>query len=126
MMFLADTNLYLEILLGQEKKETCKKFLYDNAKALHISDFSLHSIGVILFKFHKEEVFQNFVLDIMQVVTLLNLPTYAYKEVVRVKLEHGLDFDDAYQYAIAKHFGLRIVTMDRDFERTSDDSVLYL
>jgi len=49
-MFLIDTNIFLEILLEQEKKEDCKKFLNDHIGNLHITDFSLHSIGVILFK----------------------------------------------------------------------------
>ena len=48
-MYLIDTNIFLEVLLTQEKKETCKKFLDENIKNLYISDFSLHSIGVILF-----------------------------------------------------------------------------
>lgn len=47
-MFLVDTNIFLEILPGQEKKTICKEFLDDNAGNLNISDFSLHSLGVIL------------------------------------------------------------------------------
>ena len=27
MMFLVDTNIFLEVLLSQEKKEICKSFL---------------------------------------------------------------------------------------------------
>lgn len=45
-MFLVDTNIFLEILLGQDKKEDCKKFLNNNIENLNITDFSLHSIGV--------------------------------------------------------------------------------
>jgi predicted nucleic acid-binding protein len=33
-MFLVDTNIFLEILLGQDKKEVCKRFL---ARILGIS-----------------------------------------------------------------------------------------
>ena len=29
-MFLVDTNIFLEILLEQDKKESCKKFLINN------------------------------------------------------------------------------------------------
>ncbi len=49
-MYLLDTNIFLEILLGQEKKDECKKFLIANEDNIFISDFSLHSIGVILFR----------------------------------------------------------------------------
>lgn len=47
-MYLIDTNIFLEILLNQDKKEICKNFLSENFNLLHISDFSIHSIGVIL------------------------------------------------------------------------------
>ena len=48
-MYLIDTNVFLEVLLAQEKKQICKDFLKVNIEKLNISDFSLHSIGVILF-----------------------------------------------------------------------------
>ena len=50
MAFLFDTNVFLEILLDQEKKEVCKKLLNDNIGSIYLSDFSLHSIGAILLK----------------------------------------------------------------------------
>lgn len=56
-MFLIDTNIFLEILLKQDKKEKCKKLLYENIGNLHITDFSLHSIGVILFRYERENIF---------------------------------------------------------------------
>jgi len=49
-MNLVDTNIFLEILLKQEKSEACKSFLSKNKGAINISDFTLHSIGVILFR----------------------------------------------------------------------------
>lgn len=39
-MFLVDTNIFLEILLKQEKKEVCKKFLNSNITHLHITENS--------------------------------------------------------------------------------------
>jgi len=67
-MFLIDTNIFLEILLEQEKKEDCKKFLNDHIGNLHITDFSLHSIGVILFKYKKKNVYRKFINDILPVI----------------------------------------------------------
>jgi predicted nucleic acid-binding protein len=49
-MYFIDTNVFLEILLAQDKKDICKDFLNSNVENLSISDFSLHSIGVILSK----------------------------------------------------------------------------
>jgi hypothetical protein len=45
-MFLADTNIFLEILLARDKAETCKDFLAQNPGKIHISDFSLHSVPI--------------------------------------------------------------------------------
>jgi predicted nucleic acid-binding protein len=47
-MYLLDTNILLEILLQQEKSSECEHFMNNNLGAIAISDFTLHSIGVIL------------------------------------------------------------------------------
>ena len=47
-----------------------------------------------------------------------------YREVVNVRKGMNLDFDDAYQYSVAKYYGLKVVTMDRDFERINDLDIL--
>ncbi len=93
---------------------------------LNITDFSLHSIGVILFKYGKEEIFRKFVEDIMSNIKLLSLPLELYEEVVNIGKSLNLDFDDAYQYSVAKHYGLTVITMDRDFEKIKDVEVLFL
>ncbi|RCV65903.1 putative nucleic acid-binding protein, contains PIN domain [Methanophagales archaeon] len=125
-MFLEDTNVFLEILLGQAKKESCKKFLDDNIGNLNITDFSLHSIGIILFRYDKESIFQNFVEDVIPNVSLLSLPITLYGGVINASRSRDLDFDDAYQYSIAKYHGLKVVTMDKDFEEIVDVEILFL
>lgn len=125
-MYLIDTNIFLEILLKQKRKEKCKKFLNANLGQLHISDFSLHSIGVILFRKRKVTVFQKFIDDSMPNTKLLSLPADRYKDVVKAQKEFGLDFDDAYQYGIAKSYGLKLVTMDDDFKQIADIEVTFL
>ncbi|WP_041533977.1 PIN domain-containing protein [Petrotoga mobilis] len=57
---------------------------------------------------------------------LLFLPMELYREVVSVRKILKLDFDDAYQYSIAKYHGLKVVTMDKDFERIKDVETLFL
>ena len=125
-MFLVDTNVFLEILLRQDKKESCKKFLDNNIGNLNFTDFSLYSIGVILFRYGKEDIFQKFVEDVMPNVKLLSLPMKLYREIVDVRKSLNLDFDDAYQYSTAKYYGLRVATMDKDFERIRDVGILFL
>jgi hypothetical protein len=75
-MYLADTNIFLEILLKHDKKEECKNFLVMNAGNIHLTDFSLHSIGVICFRHGKEKLFQKFLKDIppfVDVITYLSI-----------------------------------------------------
>ncbi len=125
-MYLIDTNIFLEILLKQKRKEKCKKFLNANVGQLHISDFSLHSIGVILFRKRRANAFQKFIDDSIPNTKLLSLPVDRYKDVVKAQKEFGLDFDDAYQYGIAKSYGLKPVTMDDDFKRIKGNEVSFL
>jgi len=84
-MFLVDTNIFLEILLGQDKKEVCKRFLAKNIGNLNITDFSLHSIGVILFRYSKEDIFRKFVEDVMPDTKILSLPMELYRDIVIVR-----------------------------------------
>ncbi len=85
-MYLVDTNVFLEILLDQENADNAERFLRETSPSeLAVSDFSVYSIGIILF---------------------------------RQKKQFNLDFDDAYQYTLARKYGLRIVSYDSDFDAT--------
>ncbi len=117
MSFLFDTNIFLEVLLGQEKKKICKELLSANIENLYMSDFSLHSIGVILLKQKKQKVFEEFLSDVLKYSTIVSLPKDKYNEVTKISQKFNLDFDDSYQTAIAQEFNLRIATMDRDFTK---------
>ena len=57
---------------------------------------------------------------------LLSLPMRLYGEIVDTRKTLNLDFDDAYQYNVARYYGLKVVTMDRDFERIKDLGILFL
>lgn len=118
MTFLVDTNVFLEILLRRSRKESCKRFLDENIGSLNISDFSPHSIGVILFRYKKQDLFHEFIKDVMPKVDLLALPVVGYPDLLDANRDQRLDFDDAYQYCVAEHYGLKIATLDRDFERS--------
>ena len=126
MTFLVDTNVFLEILLSQDKKEHCKMFLNDNIGILNITDFSFHSIGVILFRYAKEDIFQKFIEDVIPNIQLVSLPIKLYMEVINAKRNLNLDFDDAYQYSTAKYYELTVATMDKDFKKIKDVDILFL
>jgi len=126
-MFLVDTNIFLEILLTQEKQDACRKFLEENVGSLFISDFSLHSIGVILFRNNREEVFKKFLKDIIPNLEITTLPKMSYEDLAEIKKKLGLDFDDAYQYQVARKRNLKIVTMDKDFKKIGNKAdILYM
>lgn len=108
------------------KKEECKSFLARNAGNIHLTDFSLHSIGVICFRYGKEKLFQKFLKDVLPFVDLITLPLDQYYEVIKNRKKHNLDFDDSYQYTAAGHYDLKIVTMDKDFKKVDDIEVLFL
>ena len=93
-MFLADTNVFLEILLDQDKGEKCKRFLNKHIQDIFITDFSLHSIGVILLRQEQGEIYWKFVADILPQVQVLSLPISKYSEVFEIYKSFKLDFDD--------------------------------
>ena len=74
-----------------------------------------------------ECIFRNtFDEDVVPNAKLLSLPMELYREVVNVRKSLNLDFDDTYQYNVAKHYGSKVVTMDKDFERIRNVEVLFL
>lgn len=119
-MKLFDTNIFLEILLSQKKNKKCKKELERSLNQIYISDFSLHSIGVILFKHDKEKLFKAFLDDILPKVKIITLSKELYNDLPKIKRKYKLDFDDAYQFKITDENGFEIVTMDTDFKKVND------
>jgi predicted nucleic acid-binding protein len=115
MPFLFDTNIFLEILLNQDKKEKAKEILANHLDQLYISDFSLHSIGVILIKQKKFKIYEDFLNDIIPYATILCLPKNKYPDINKTAEKYILDFDDSYQTTVAKEFELTVITMDNDF-----------
>jgi len=59
-------------------------------------------------------------------VKVVTLPVTKYSELGNIKKKHNLDFDDAYQYLVSKHYKLKIATMDSDFKKVKDLEVVFL
>lgn len=121
MMLLLDTNIWLERLLNQAESATVGRLLDSvPSEQLSISDFPLHSIGVILGRLKQSAVFAQFVQDVLidGRVSLHRLSPAAMHRVVEAIEQFGLDFDDAYQYVVALQEEALIVTFDKDFDRT--------
>lgn len=120
-MYLLDTNIFLELFLDQDKADDVERLLRTAPKErLYISEFSLYSVGIILFRRKLFDVFVRFVEDLIITggIKLLRLSAEDTKKLAEVSQRFGLDFDDAYQYTVAEHYGLTVVSFDSDFDRT--------
>jgi predicted nucleic acid-binding protein len=116
MNYLVDTNIFLEILLGQAGRKKCEAFLQGEKGAAWISDFTLHSIGVLLFRQKRPGLFDQFTADTLPQFTILSLSKAGYSQLAEVNMRYDLDFDDAYQFSVARENKLAVVTQDKDFQ----------
>lgn len=120
-MYLVDTNVWLERLLDQEHSKVAEHFLAKTStENLFITDFSLHSVAVVLSRLKQLQVLQQFVYDLFATpsVHLVTLSPNDFDRIIAVMTQYSLDFDDAYQYVAAERFGLQLVSFDHDFDRT--------
>ncbi len=119
-MYLADTNIFLEALLGQDKKEDVQSFLQSiDLSTIFITDLSLHSIGIILYRLKNFALFSSFLEDIIvDGVSILSLPPEDLKMLDLTANKFNLDFGDAYQYTVAAKYEMQLISFDTDFDRT--------
>lgn len=118
---LLDTNIFLEIFLEQENAEEAIELL--NKCSRHdffISDFSFHSMGILLFRRKQHDIYCQFVNDMIFTagVNIVSLSSDDTESVVSSAKKFNLDFDDAYQYSVALKRDLTIISFDGDFDRT--------
>jgi predicted nucleic acid-binding protein len=121
MKFLIDTNIFLEVILAQSKAADAQKLLSKTEEHdFFLSDYSLHSIALLLFRRKQHDVFRKFLTDMISVagIKMIALLPGDMEDVINTAQKFGLDFDDAYQYIAAEKHGLAIVSFDSDFDRT--------
>ncbi len=120
-MWLLDTNIVLEVLLDQAQAADAEELLRSpDVSPVLLSDFSLYSLGIVLTRRGRQHVFGQVIRDLFDTgrVRLARLGIEQLADVTQAALDHGLDFDDAYQYTLARQMGLRIVSFDAHFDRT--------
>lgn len=121
MKLLIDTSIFLEVILNQQRAEEAKALLSEiTAHDMFMTDFSLHSIGILLFRHRQHEIFQKFCSDMIRNsgVKVLSVPVEDMGKIANSARNFHLDFDDAYQYVTAESHNLTIVSFDADFNRT--------
>jgi uncharacterized protein len=120
-MYLLDTNIWLELLLQQDRAGEVEDFFQSvDASSLAMTDFTLYSIGIILTRLKKYDAFEDFVADVLEEnpIRRIYLDSAGIKRIASVQKEFSLDFDDAYQYVAATENALILVSFDGDFEKT--------
>ena len=120
-MYLLDTNILLELLLNQKKADEVERLLLETPpEMLSVSEFTIDSIGVILIRRLMHDIFLRAMEDMLMVggIRLMRLGPEDMHRVVLASRRFQLDYDDAYQYALADKYNLIIVSFDSDFDRT--------
>jgi predicted nucleic acid-binding protein len=126
-VYLLDTNIFLELLLDQKESESVRALLSSKAPDdLCISDLAFHSMGIILYQKNAAHLFSDFVRDLLGEggIAIFALGSEDMERLEHVATTFNLDFDDAYQYAVAEKFGLVLVSFDTDFDRTDRKRVI--
>lgn len=121
MRFLLDTNCWMQIARRREHAQEVAALLSTVPAAdICITDYSLHSLLNVMRRHNMVNELPAFIASsgfgvTVEVVTVS--PT-ELRRVVDAMNGHGLDVDDAYQYAAAELHNLALVSFDADFDRT--------
>ncbi|MGC1121795.1 MAG: PIN domain-containing protein [Candidatus Methanofastidiosia archaeon] len=121
--YLIDTNIFLEVLLEQDNKDSCLNLLTYVEKGeiqAIVTSFALHSIAIILEKLKDIDSYRDF-LEV--VVASEGLMTYSTTpndeiEVCAISRKFNLTFDDSLHYFVVKAFELNLINLDSDFDKT--------
>ena len=115
-MYLVDTNIFLEALLRQERAAEVESFFQSiDLDTIFMTDFSVYSIGIALFRVKNFTIFTRFVEDmIVDGISILSLTPEDLRTLNQPTQKFNLDFDDVYQYAVAEKYDLQIISFDKD------------
>lgn len=118
-----DTNVFLEFLLLQERREECIALMRKIERDLldaYVTSFTLHSIEVLLDKHGKTQLLRQFLKRVMKAEGLTVYQTSPKEElrIAALAKKTNLDFDDALQYYVTKALDAALVSLDRDFDAT--------
>ncbi|MBS7645774.1 MAG: PIN domain-containing protein [Candidatus Bathyarchaeia archaeon] len=119
-MLLIDTNVFLELFLGQEKAEDCERLLEKVSKGemeATVTKFTIHATEAIL---NDSSLILAFIRNLQNSLGLNIYETSLEDELASSMLMNSvkLDFGDALQYYVAKKLGVEaIISYDRHFDK---------
>jgi uncharacterized protein len=120
-LFLIDSNCWMQILRARPFANEVRAFLQAiPSSRLFVTDFSINSIALNLEYRKQLHDFPAFLewSTIGTEIAIIRLYADELRDVVRATSQHGLDYDDAYQYVAADLDGLRLVSINKHFDRT--------
>jgi predicted nucleic acid-binding protein len=120
-MYLGDSNVWLDVLLQRPRAPEVQNFLARVPPSqTFISSFSIHTIGILLVNSGRGDAFKVFLQHALlsNGVSVLTINPLELGSLADLRAAHRLDFDDAYQYALADRHGLTLISYDADFDRT--------
>jgi len=121
-MLLVDTNIFLEVMLGQPNRDSCAAFLgllRDGRRKGVVTDFTIYFIMVILEWAGKLPELGTFLsaLSAYKGLTLYSISLEEKLAAVKLAIEGEFDVDDALQYVCARTLRAEgIVSLDRHFD----------
>lgn len=118
-LILIDTNIFLELLLGQSKAEDCAKLLNRVSKGeieAVVTRFTIHAVEAVV---NNGNLISDFLRNIENSLGLSVYVTSISEETAISILMSKInrDFDDTLQYFVAKMLGAEsIVSFDKHFD----------
>lgn len=109
-------------MLSRPKSERCKRYLTslkEGEKRAFVTDFTIHSIMVIMESFDKRRELKTFLLSLgaYEGLTIYNTSVQDEIKAVEISLEEGMSLDDAIQYSAALSLNVdTILSFDRHFD----------
>ena len=119
-MILLDTNVFLELMLGQSKAADCEALLDAVSKGkieAVVTHFTVHAVEAVL---SSGEALLTFLRNLENSLGLTVFETGVAEEisVAMFTKRESLNFDDALQYYVAKRLGAEaIVSYDKHFDK---------
>lgn len=126
-MYLVDTSIFLEIFLRREQSGEAKRFLSRTPfNELYVTDLSLHTLGIILFKQNMQTAYFQLLNDLFKKgeVWRIQLGTDLTDKIVQIAKKYNLNYVSAYQYAAAELYDLTLVSCDKVYDKTDRRSKL--
>lgn len=120
---LLDTNIILELLFAQKRKDECRLLLERIAtgeiEAILLA-LTLYSIEIAMTREKNDDGLIQFLTSLKKWDGLIIYHTTLDDDLaaIRARKRFSLDYEDALHYAVAKRHRCAFVSFDHDFDRT--------